>query len=109
MAAELGTMSVNDQIVATKTLGVDPIEFLVVPRMLACFLVLPGLVVFSEIVGIFGGYAVGILDAGIPSATYIQQTIKAVKRNVKSLSDAYGINVKVLFQVNGGKVVMLAI
>jgi phospholipid/cholesterol/gamma-HCH transport system permease protein len=55
MAAELGTMSVNDQIVATRTLGVDPVEFLVVPRMIACLLVLPGLVVFSELVGIWGG------------------------------------------------------
>ena len=48
MAAELGTMSVNDQITATRTLGVDPIEYLVVPRMIACLLVLPGLVVMSE-------------------------------------------------------------
>lgn len=78
MAAELGTMNVNKQIVATRTLGVDPIEFLVVPRMLACFLVLPGLVVLSEIIGILGGYAVGVLDAGIPSATYIQQTLQAI-------------------------------
>jgi len=48
MAAELGTMNVNDQIVATKTLGVDPIEFLVVPRMIACLLVLPGLLFFLK-------------------------------------------------------------
>lgn len=78
MAAELGTMSVNDQIVATRTLGVDPIEFLVVPRVIACFLVLPGLVVFSEIVGIIGGYVIGVFDAGIPSSTYIQQTLRAI-------------------------------
>ncbi len=79
MAAELGTMNVNDQMVATRTLGVDPIDFLIVPRMVACFLVLPGLIVISEIVGIFGGYCVGIFDAGIPSSTYIHQTLKAVR------------------------------
>lgn len=79
MAAELGTMTVNDQVVATRTLGVDPVEFLVVPRMVACFLVLPGLVVLSEIVGIFGGYVIGVCDAGIPSATYINQTLRAIR------------------------------
>lgn len=46
IAAELGTMKVNDQILATRAMGVDPVEFLVVPRMVASFMVLPGLVVF---------------------------------------------------------------
>jgi len=78
IAAELGTMNVNNQIVATRTMGVDPIEFLVVPRIVACFMVLPGLVVFSEVVGIFGGYIVGVFDANIPSANYIQQTLKSI-------------------------------
>jgi len=78
MTAELGTMNVNDQIMATRTIGVDPIEFLVVPRMMACFLVLPGLVVLSELVGIFGGYCIGVFDAKIPSATYIHQTLRAI-------------------------------
>ena len=78
MAAELGTMNVNDQMVATRTLGVDPIEFLVVPRMIGCFLVLPGLIVISDLVGIFGGYVIGVFDAGIPSSAYIVQTLKAV-------------------------------
>jgi len=79
MAAELGTMNVNDQILATRTLGVDPAEFLVVPRMVAAFFVLPALVIFSEMVGIFGGYCVGVFDADIASATYIYQTIRWVR------------------------------
>lgn len=78
MAAELGTMNVNDQMVATRTMGIDPIEFLIVPRMLACFLVLPILIVVSELVGIFGGYCVGVWDAGIPHATYLNQTLKCI-------------------------------
>jgi len=78
MAAELGTMNVNDQIVATKTMGVDPVEYLVVPRMLACFLVLPGLIVFSELMGIFGGYIISVFDANVQGATYISQTLKAI-------------------------------
>ncbi|HRZ40812.1 MAG TPA: ABC transporter permease, partial [Candidatus Omnitrophota bacterium] len=79
MAAELGSMNVNDQILATRTLGVDPVEFLVVPRMIACFLVLPGLVVLSELFGIFGGYTIGVFDAGVPGASYIQQTLTAIR------------------------------
>lgn len=78
MAAELGTMNVNDQIDATRTLGVDPVEFLVVPRLVASFLVLPGLVVFSEIMGILGGYTIGVTDAHIQGATYIQQTLRSI-------------------------------
>ena len=79
MAAELGTMNVNDQILATRTLGVDPVEFLIVPRMVACFLVLPCLVLFSELVGVFGGYVIGVWDSGIQSSTYIYQTIRWVR------------------------------
>ncbi|MFP4473052.1 MAG: MlaE family ABC transporter permease [Candidatus Omnitrophota bacterium] len=78
MAAELATMKVNDQITATRTLGVDPVEFLVVPRLLACLLVLPGLIVLSEVFGILGGYIIGVFDAGVPGASYIQQTLRTV-------------------------------
>ncbi len=78
MAAELGTMSVNNQIQATRTLGVDPIEFLVVPRMLGCFLVLPLLVVIAEVVGIFGGFLVIVTETDVPASYYIHQTINAV-------------------------------
>ncbi len=79
IAAELGTMNVNDQMLATRTLGVDPIEFLVAPRMLACILVLPLLTVFSEIVGIAGGYYIGVHEANIPSSFYINQTLKSIR------------------------------
>ena len=79
MTAELGTMNVNDQILATRTLGVDPGEFLVVPRMVAAFFVLPGLVILSELVGILGGYCIGVFDADIPTSTYIYQTIRWVR------------------------------
>jgi phospholipid/cholesterol/gamma-HCH transport system permease protein len=79
VTAELGTMNVNDQMLATRSLGVDPVEYLIVPRVIACFLVLPILTVVSEIVGIAGGYLVGIYEARIPSAYYISQTLKAIR------------------------------
>ncbi len=78
MAAELGTMSVNNQIQATRTLGVDPIEFLIVPRMLACCIVLPILGVLSELVGIVGGYIIATTQANIPGVYYYHQTMSAV-------------------------------
>ncbi len=78
MTAELGTMNTHDQIQATKAMGINPIEFLVVPRFLACVLVLPILVIISEIVGIFGGYLIGVNEANIPSAFYIRSTLQAV-------------------------------
>jgi phospholipid/cholesterol/gamma-HCH transport system permease protein len=78
MTAELATMSVNNQLQATRVMGVDPVEFFVVPRMLACFLVLPVLVVISEIVGILGGYFIAVTQAGIPSSYYYYQTVHAI-------------------------------
>lgn len=92
ITAELGTMNVNDQVLATRTLGVDPIEYLIVPRMVACFLVLPILTIIAELVGITGGYLVGVLEAGIPGAFYINQTIKAIE-----YVDFWGGFVKVFF------------
>jgi len=78
IAAELGTMNVNDQITATRTLGVDPIEYLVVPRMVACFISLPILIVLSELIGIAGGYFIGVSEAHIPGVYYMNQTLKAI-------------------------------
>lgn len=78
ITAELGTMNTNDQIQATRAMGVDPIELLVVPRFLACVLVLPALVIISEIVGIYGGYLIGVNEAHLPSSFYLRETFKAV-------------------------------
>jgi phospholipid/cholesterol/gamma-HCH transport system permease protein len=79
ITAELGTMNVNDQMMATRTMGVDPIEYFVVPRILACIIVLPILTVFSEIIGIVGGYCIAVFDANVPSSFYINQTIRSIR------------------------------
>lgn len=78
ITAELGTMNTQDQIQATRAMGVDPVEFLVVPRFLACILVLPVLVVMSEIFGILGGYMIAVSQAHMPGVFYIHQTLEAV-------------------------------
>ncbi|MDR1662904.1 MAG: ABC transporter permease [Endomicrobium sp.] len=55
ITAEIGTMKVTEQLDALYTLGTDPIKYLVVPRFLACFFMLPILTVISNIVGVYGG------------------------------------------------------
>jgi len=58
LAAGLGTMKVTEQIDALRAMGADPIRYLVVPRFLACFLLIPFLTVYCDFVGIVGGYLV---------------------------------------------------
>ena len=79
ITAELGTMNVNDQIVATRTMGVDPVEFLVVPRFLATVLVLPILTILAEIIGIAGGYFIGVYEAHVPGQFYLNLTFEAIR------------------------------
>jgi phospholipid/cholesterol/gamma-HCH transport system permease protein len=79
ITAELGSMNVNEQILATRTMGVDPMEYLIVPRFLACILAVPILTIMSEIVGIFGGYVIGVMEANIPGTFYLNQTFKAIE------------------------------
>ena len=62
IAAELGSMVVTDQIYALRALGTDPIRKLVVPRLLAGFLMAPVLTVISDFVGIVGGWIVAVFQ-----------------------------------------------
>ena len=71
-AAELGTMKVNDEINALSTMGIDPIRFLVVPRLLAALIATPLLTIFADMVGLLGG-ALTMLAFSIPTATYFNQ------------------------------------
>jgi phospholipid/cholesterol/gamma-HCH transport system permease protein len=66
-AAQLGTMEVNEEIDALKTLGISPMEFLVLPRMIALIIMMPLLCVYSDLLGILGGMIVGVgmLDLGV--------------------------------------------
>jgi phospholipid/cholesterol/gamma-HCH transport system permease protein len=77
-SAELGTMRVSEEIDALRTLGLDPIHFLVFPRVLALALVLPMLVIFADLIGIAGGMVVAMLSLDLTSNTYLIETQKAV-------------------------------
>jgi phospholipid/cholesterol/gamma-HCH transport system permease protein len=77
-AAQLGTMQVNQEIDALKTLGISPIEFLVLPRMLALALMMPLLCLYANIMGILGGMVVGVGMLNIGFMEYYNETAKAV-------------------------------
>jgi phospholipid/cholesterol/gamma-HCH transport system permease protein len=79
MAAELGTMRVTEQIDALYTMAVNPIHYLIVPRVVAAVLVVPMLVVLSDFIGILGGYLVGVKLLGINSTLYINKTVQFVE------------------------------
>ena len=75
-AAELGTMQVNEEIDAFVTLGISPMEFLVLPRMLALCVMMPLLCLYADLMGILGGAVVGIGLLDITPAQYFFQTQK---------------------------------
>jgi phospholipid/cholesterol/gamma-HCH transport system permease protein len=77
-AAQLGTMQVNEEIDALETLGLSPVEFLVLPRMLALMLMMPLLCVYADLMGVLGGMivGVGILDIGVME--YIHESRSAL-------------------------------
>ncbi len=78
-AAEIGTMKVNEEIDALTTLGIDPVDFLVSPRLIALVLMLPLLTLYASLMGILGGTAVGLsmLDVSLPQ--YAAQTASAIE------------------------------
>jgi phospholipid/cholesterol/gamma-HCH transport system permease protein len=76
-AAELGTMKVREEIDALTTMGLEPVRFLVVPRVLAAVTMTPVLAVFANLFGLIGG-AVVMRSLGFPLVTYVQQILSAV-------------------------------
>ncbi len=74
-AAQLGTMQVNEEIDAYRTLGISPMEFLVLPRMLALILMVPLLTLYADLVGILAGLFVGVTMLDIGFMEYYHQTV----------------------------------
>jgi phospholipid/cholesterol/gamma-HCH transport system permease protein len=77
-AAQLGTMNTNQEIDALSTMGIPPMEFLVLPRMLALILMMPLLTIYADLVGILGGAVVGMGMLGLGPTEYFEQTRGAV-------------------------------
>ena len=76
MAAEIGTMRVTEQIDALTTLSTDPFKYLVWPRLMGGLLMLPLLVLVADIIGVFGGYIVGIYKLGFSAHEYLKRTFE---------------------------------
>ena len=77
-AAALGTMQTNEEVDALQTLGFDPVEFLVMPRILALTLMAPLLTLYSDLLGILGGAFVGLTMLDLSPTTYFVQTANAI-------------------------------
>ena len=87
MAAEIGTMRVTEQIDALVTLSANPFRYLIAPRIWAAVIVMPLLVLFGDIIGIFGGYMVSIYKLDFNPANYINNTMN----NLQTLDVMTGV------------------
>ncbi|NQT95607.1 MAG: ABC transporter permease [Candidatus Omnitrophica bacterium] len=92
ITAELGSMKVTEQIEALQTQALNPVRYLVVPRFLALLVMLPCLTIFSDLMGMLGGYVMGVFNIGINSGMYIDITIDFL-----TLKDIYTGLIKSVF------------
>jgi len=100
-AAQLGTMQVNEEIDALETLGLSPIEFLVLPRVVALMLMMPLLCIYSDVMGVLGGMLVGVgmLDLGVME--YLEQTRHALNLTHLCVGIFHGFVFGVLIAISG--------
>jgi phospholipid/cholesterol/gamma-HCH transport system permease protein len=84
LTAELGTMKVTEQIDALRAMATDPIRVLAVPRFAACLIMMPILTIFSDLLGMFGGWFMSVHMLGVDAAAYWQNSIDSL--------DLYTIN-----------------
>jgi phospholipid/cholesterol/gamma-HCH transport system permease protein len=75
MAAEIGTMRITEQVDALFSLGADPNRYLVVPRTVAAFLMLPCLTLFGDLIGIIFGWIYNVLIMGVNGTIYVRNTL----------------------------------
>jgi phospholipid/cholesterol/gamma-HCH transport system permease protein len=78
-AAQLGTMKVSQEIEAFQTFGISPVEFLVLPRLLALILMMPLLCLFADLISVAGGFLVSTLMLHITPELYMHRTVEAIK------------------------------
>ncbi len=80
-AAELGMMQTNEEIDALKTLGVSPVEFLVIPRILAVVIMMPILTIYADLMGVLGGFIISVGLLHLNPVEYLNYTQSSVKLN----------------------------
>ena len=95
ITAEIGSMKVNEQIEALDTMAISPVRYLVVPKLLALFIMLPCLTILGDASGLFGGYVIGVHNLKINSGLYIQTALKFL-----TLKDIYtGLSKSFVFAI----------
>lgn len=77
-AAQIGTMAVTEEIDAMRTLGIPPLEMLVLPKVLALFVALPLLTVFADVLGVLGGMLMAKVQLGVGYGEFLDRFVKAV-------------------------------
>jgi phospholipid/cholesterol/gamma-HCH transport system permease protein len=100
-AAQLGTMRVNEEIDSLSTLGINPMEFLVLPRMVALAAMMPLLVIYSDLIGLFGGWLVGVGMLDLTSTAYIGRTQEALDLTDLSIGLVKGVVFGLLVAISG--------
>lgn len=75
IAAEVGTMVITEQVDAIRTFNINPLKYLVIPRLLAAILVMPFLVVISNSLGILGGYLISTVELGLSKTIFLNEVI----------------------------------
>ena len=78
ITAEIGSMKVTEQVDALRAFAVNPVQFLVVPRFIALIVMLPVLTVFSDLIGILGGYIICVYKLGISNAMFFGMVIRTL-------------------------------
>ena len=100
-AAEIGTMQVNEEIDAFKTLGISPIDYLVMPRLLALVVMIPLLSLYAGLVGIVAGIFVSVTVFDLSVYEYYQQTLRALSFTHFAVGMAKGTLYGVLIALSG--------
>ncbi len=77
-AAQLGSMQVNEEIDALKTMGISPVDYLVLPRLLALIFMMPLLTIYANMMGVFGGALVSIIMLDVTWSMYLEQMMATV-------------------------------
>ena len=111
IAAEVATMQVSEEVDALRVMGIDPIDFLAVPRLLAITVTIPLLTVLADLVGMLGGFLVGVFYLDIAWNSFLMKMIDSlvawdlISGLIKSVAFAFGIGLIGLFygfKVRGG-------
>jgi phospholipid/cholesterol/gamma-HCH transport system permease protein len=110
-AAEIGSMKAAEEVDALISMGINPIRFIVVPKLIALMIMMPALTIFSDFIGIAGGFVLSTTILEIHPANYFQQTMKAllIKDIITGLIKAWAFGIIITtvgayqgFKVEGG-------